>query len=231
MKLSIVLPGYNERASLVSAIEAYRQALDEIGQHDYELLIVDDGSTDDTGAVARSLADADPRVRLLSHPVNRGQVESILTGFGEARGEIVTHNGMDLPFDPRDMAEPLRRFSHGADVVVVEREHRGSYGWARRLLSWANVAIVRALFRSPARDHNFVQFFRRDVVSRLPVRSRGVSTVTTELILRAFRRGYQVHRVTAPYHARRAGRSTITARKAARALMETLRLRWRLAND
>ncbi len=224
-KLSIVLPGYNERDSLVPAVDAYRRACESGGIGNFEIIIVDDASTDGMHEVARRLAAADPRTRLVTHADNRGQVEAILTGFAAARGEVVTHNGIDLPFDPNDLPRIMPWFADGADVVVVERRDRRAYGWGRTLLSWANVAVLRLLFHSPVRDHNFVQFFRREVLASLPVRSRGVSTVTAELIVRAFTAGYRVDRVTAEYHARRAGRASIGARKAVAALRETLLLR------
>ncbi|HJT31190.1 MAG TPA: glycosyltransferase family 2 protein, partial [Pirellulales bacterium] len=222
--LSIVLPGYNECESLPAAVEAYRRACEAAGLREYELIIVDDGSTDGMGEVAAQLAAADPRIRVIAHAVNRGQVEAILTGFRAARGAVVTHNGIDLPFDPFDLPRVWQRFAEGADVVVVERRGRRAYGWGRKLLSWINIGLLRLLFRSPVVDHNFVQFFRREVLGSLAVRSRGVSTVTVELIVRAFAAGYRIDRVAADYHARRHGRGTVTPWKAAAALFETVRL-------
>lgn len=227
IRLSIVLPGYNERPSLHAAVESYQAAMRELDIEDYELLVVDDGSTDGMGEEARRLSEGDERVRLLTHERNQGQVAAILTGFRAARGEWVTHNGMDLPLAPRDSALALQ-FADRADVVVVERIDRQSYGAARKILSWGNRLLIRLLFGASLRDHNFVQFYRREVLETLRVRSRGVSTVTVELILRAQRRGLRVVGVRADYHRRQAGRSTITARKVVRSLLETIRLRWLL---
>lgn len=224
-ELSIILPGYNERESLAAAVEAHRRACESGGIGDFEMIIVDDASSDGMDEVARQLAANDRRIRVLTHIANGGQVEAILTGFRAARGAVVTHNGIDLPFDPNDLIHVMSRFDNGADVVVVERRDRRAYGWGRTLLSWANVAVLRLLFRSPVRDHNFVQFYRREVFASLAVRSRGVSTVTAELIVRAFAAGYRIDRVKADYHARRAGRGTVGAGKAFAALRETLRLR------
>jgi glycosyltransferase involved in cell wall biosynthesis len=226
--LSIILPGYNERAGLEAAVATYQAALADAGITDYEIILVDDGSTDGTRELADALARGDPRVRVLHHAVNQGQVRAILNGFRAAHGRVLTHNGIDLPFDPGDTPSALVCFHEEADVVVVERVDRGSYGLIRKLLSWANVLLVKSLFRSPCRDHNFVQFFRREVLEAVPVRSSGVSTVTTELIVRAIRQGFRVVRIPGDYHCRQAGRSTITARKAFHALAQTLRLWWLL---
>lgn len=224
-ELSIVLPGYNEHQSLAAAVDAHRRACDVMGISGFEIIIVDDASTDGMDQVAAQLTAADPRVRVLTHTVNRGQVAAILTGLRAARGKIVTHNGVDLPFNPNDLSHVWPRLAAGADVVVVERLDRRAYGWGRKLLSWINVALLRLLFHTPVSDHNFVQFFRRETLVHLPLRSRGVSTVTAELVVRAFAAGYRVDRIAADYCARRAGRGSVTLWRAAAALTETLRLR------
>lgn len=226
-ELSVVLPAYNERDGLAAAAAAYLRDLPAVGVTAFELILVDDGSTDGTGEAAEGLARADDRVRVVRHPRNRGQVAAILSGFRAARGAVLTHNGVDLPFRPADTAGPLGMVRAGADVVVVERADRRAYGVARWAMSRANVALLRLLFGSPFRDHNFVQFFRREVVAAVPVLSAGVSTVTPELILRARRAGFAVRACSAEYHRRATGRSTVTARKAVHTLAETLRL-WRL---
>src|SRR5581483_10416812 len=98
--LSIVLPVYNERESLAPALAEYRAALADGGVGTYEILIVDDGSRDGTGDAAAQLARADPHLRVLRHERNQGQVAALRTGFAAARGRIVTHNAVDLPFAP-----------------------------------------------------------------------------------------------------------------------------------
>jgi dolichol-phosphate mannosyltransferase len=222
-ELSVVLPGYNERAALETAVNAYRSSLEREGI-DFELLVIDDASTDGMGGLADQLAAADARVRVFHHERNQGQVAGILRGFREARGRYVTHNGMDLPFHPDDTVAPLSLLGEGADVVVVERTDRNSYSLVRRLLSRGNGFLLQALFASPFTDHNFVQFFRREVAAALPVQTSGVSTVTPELILRALRAGYRVTSFPADYHRRQTGRSTITTTKVARTARELFRL-------
>ena len=258
--LTVVLPVYDERASLEPALERYRRALVEQGLGDAELLVVDDGSRDGSGELAEALAaawaksetastsaaahssaaqaardvgsannvtlaSATPRLRVLRHPVNRGQVAALRTGFAAARGTVVTHNGIDLPFAPERTSEALAPFAAGADVVVVERENRAANGVWRTVVSWGNVLVWKLLFGSPFADHNFVQLFRRDVLASLPVVSRGVNTVTAELLLRAHWAGYRVVRLRAPYEQRRTGKSSIRPRAVVRAAREVVRLR------
>lgn len=224
-KLTVILPGYNEESSLLRAVDQYRDELP--GMVDFEIIIVDDGSTDGMGVLADEIARDDSRVRVVHQARNLGQAASILHGFDEAEGLLVTHNGVDLPFHPRDVRRVLLCFEEGADVVVVERANRTAYGIVRKIISWCNVFLLRLLFDTPFRDHNFVQFFRRDIIRSIKVRSRGVSTVMPELIFRARRCGYDVVSITADYHKREIGNSTITARKVFHSVLETIRL-WRL---
>ncbi len=225
-RLTLVLPAYNEEASLAGSLRLCTESLDRAGLADHEIIVVNDGSTDRTGELAEAQAARDPRVRVIHHAANRGQSAAFLHGFARARGRVVGWNGMDLPFHPGEIPRVLALIDAGADVVVVQRRDRSAYGLLRRIISRANVWTLKLLFASPLNDHNFVQFFRREVLGALPVRSRGVSTVTAELIFRARGAGRRVATMTADYHPRRAGSSTISAGKVLHTILETLRLRW-----
>jgi glycosyltransferase involved in cell wall biosynthesis len=224
IELSVVLPAFNEGAAVAHAIERYCAALPQCCR-DFELLVIDDGSRDDTRAVAERAAGHDPRVRVLVNEKNMGQAATLLRGFAETRGQIIMHNGIDLPFDPADTGRVLNLMREGADVVVVQRIDRQAYGLFRKLVSRCNVLLLRALFGSPFRDHNFVQAYRRCVIEAIPVESRGVATVTPELIVKALAAGYTVRAVDAPYHRRQSGKSTITLKRIFHTANELVRLR------
>jgi glycosyltransferase involved in cell wall biosynthesis len=224
IELSIILPAYNEESAVAGAVETYLRALAECGAS-FEIVVIDDGSTDGTFAAAERCAASHPAVRVLRNERNLGQVATILRGLEESRGEFVMHNGIDLPFDPGCTGKVLARLRDGADVVVVERTDRRAYGTVRKLVSWANVRLVRMLFRSPFIDHNFVQAYRRRVLGSITVESRGVSTVTTELILKSLAAGFRVESLPAQYHARGSGRSSVTLKKVVHTVNELVRLR------
>ncbi len=223
IELSVILPAYDEGSSVRDAVERYVAVLGTL-EIQYEIIVVDDGSSDDTLAVAHEVARRHETVRVLANSTNQGQVRSILSGMAEARGAVVTHNGVDLPFDPSETNRLLDVISRGADVVVVERTGREAYTAARKLISWCNILLVKFLFRTPFSDHNFVQAFRRHVLEAIRVESRGVSTVTTELILKSIVQGFDVRSIRADYHTRIQGSSTITLRKIARTIGELGRL-------
>jgi glycosyltransferase involved in cell wall biosynthesis len=221
--LSVILPAYNEAAAVADAIHQYVRCLSEL-KISFEIVVIDDGSTDDTRRQAEEAARYHPAVRVFSNSANRGQAASILRGFAESKGQIVMHNGIDLPFAPRETPRILDCLDNGADVVVVERYDRQAYGWFRKLVSWCNICLVKLLFHSSFLDHNFVQAYRRPVLQNIDVESSGVSTVTTELILKAVRLGFCVRSLQAEYQPRRIGQSTITAKRIVHTSKELLRL-------
>jgi glycosyltransferase involved in cell wall biosynthesis len=224
-ELSVILPAYNEGRAVAAAIEAYARVLPGCCSS-YEMIVIDDGSTDDTYAVAREASRDRPWVRVLRNPVNQGQVATLRRGFHEARGALVTHNAVDLPFDPTETGRLLGPFRDGCDVLVVERTGREAYPVVRKVISWCNLLLVRCVLGSPFNDLNFVQVYRKELLDSLPVESRGVSTVTTELVLKARLLGFRVRRTPAQYHPRRTGRSSITLCKVVRTTRELFKLSW-----
>ncbi len=219
----MVIPSYNEGPGVVTALTRTVDAL-RAASINFEVVFVDDGSTDDTAEQAEAVAARSPELRILRNPHNLGCIGALLRGFSEARGEFVTFNGTDLPFAPEDTMVALERMLSGADVVVVQRRNRQAYHLRRKVISLANIFVLRLLLRSPFSDHNFVQFYRRSVLEQLAVSTRGVGSVTPELILKARRQGFRIESVTCEYHERQHGRSSITIGDVVRSTMELPRL-------
>jgi dolichol-phosphate mannosyltransferase len=121
--LSLVVPAYNEVENVPLLVDEIRAALAPIGL-DWELLLVDDGSTDGTlDAMARAAA-ADPRLRVLHHRRNAGQTAALATGFRAARGAVIVTLDADLQNDPADIPRFLAELDRGFDVVSGVRVDR-----------------------------------------------------------------------------------------------------------
>jgi glycosyltransferase involved in cell wall biosynthesis len=115
--LSIVIPAYNEEATLGSVVQKVSQV-----PHLLEVVIVNDCSTDATGRVAEGLARLHPRIKVLHHPTNRGKTEALKTGFAGTRGDIVIVQDADLEYNPSDIEEVINPILDGeADVVYGSR--------------------------------------------------------------------------------------------------------------
>ena len=115
--LSIVVPAFNEEATLARVVEKLIRV-----PYLFEIVIVDDCSSDRTLEIARKLAAKYPQVRALTHPVNRGKTDALRTGFAETKGDIVIVQDADLEYDPSEMIEVIQPIVDGvADVVFGSR--------------------------------------------------------------------------------------------------------------
>ncbi len=225
--LSIVLPAYDEEANIVTAV---RRATDVAGRlcAEHEVIVVDDGSSDATAALVRELAAADPRVRLVQHPRNRGYGDALKSGFEAARMELVFFTDADNQFDLEELAHFLP-LAERVDVVAGYRVNRCD-PFSRRLNAKAWNYLVRALFYVPVRDIDCAfKLFRRSVFEGLQLESVG-AMVNTELMVKLGRSGYSVVEVGVTHLPRTAG----TARGAhprviVTALRELTRMHGRLS--
>jgi dolichol-phosphate mannosyltransferase len=220
------MPGLNEEANVERAVSRARAALDALFE-DFEILVINDGSTDRTGEIADALAAEDPRVRVLHNERNVNYGISLARGIRAARCEWILHNGMDLPLAPEDIDRFQARFDE-ADVIVAKRLDRGAHSPWRKVTSWTNNRLLRMLFRPRVSDLNFVQFYRAEFVRALPLHSTSPAFVTPELILRAERTGGRVLEVDVEFRRREAGKAHFgKPRDIAWTLSDMLRLRAR----
>ena len=131
MKLSIIIPCYNESSTIISLINAVKQS----PVTDREIIIVDDGSKDGTRDILGQLSD--PEVRVIFHKVNQGKGAALRTGFQEANGDICIVQDADLEYDPKEFPLMIQPIVEGkADVVFGSRfqsgrPHRVVYFWHR----------------------------------------------------------------------------------------------------
>ena len=214
--LTIFYPMWNEEEYLHRALGAGREACDillaqgEIG--DYELLIVNDASTDATGRMADDLAATDRRVRVVHHPVNRKLGGSLKTGFAESRGDLILYSDADLPFDMDELQKACRVMRHyEADIVSTYRFDRTGEGYVRVVYSFLYNTLVKVLFGVKMRDVNFAfKLVRKRVFDHVKLESEG-SFIDAELVIRAQRYGYRVVQFGVDYFPRTRGVSTLSS--------------------
>ena len=207
--VSLVLPAFNEAENLADAVAGVAAALDAIGR-DWQVVIVDDGSTDGTGDLARQLASRDPRVTAVSHPENRGKGAALKTGMTLATAPVVGYTDTDLPFDMEALGRAYARLAEtGADLVAGVRVNRERYSLRRRVTSGAYNALVRAVLGVPLDDLGFaLKMMRRETFERAELDSDG-GFVCVELIAKTYAAGLQIERVGVEFTPRVRGTSTM----------------------
>lgn len=215
-KLSIFFPMWNEEAYLDKCLDAAVEACADLvaaGEIlDYELLVVNDASTDGTAALADARAAADPHIRVVHHPVNRKLGGAIKTGFGQASGDLVLYTDADLPFELTEISRALRILrTYEADLVCAYRHDRTGEGPKRMIYSWVYNWLVALLFKVHIRDVNFAfKLVRRRVLDHVQLVSEG-SFVDAELVVRASRLGFHLVQVGVDYFPRTRGVSTLSS--------------------
>jgi glycosyltransferase involved in cell wall biosynthesis len=201
--LSVIMPALNEELNIERAVGRMVRALEQCVPA-FEIIVIDDGSTDRTAEIADRLAAEDSRIRALHNERNLNYGMTLARGLAAARFEWIVHDGMDLPLAPEDIATFVAQFAD-ADVLVARRIDRAAHSPWRQLTSWTNNRLLRTLFRPRTADLNFVQFYRRSVVQAVRLHSTSPAFVTPELILRAERTGKRVREITVEFRRREAG--------------------------
>jgi glycosyltransferase involved in cell wall biosynthesis len=229
LSVSVTVPAYNEEVLLDESIRRQHRKLTALGVP-FEIVVVDDGSTDRTGAIAAELSEALSGVRNVYLARNCGVGTAIWTGFRESRMEWVLANSVDEPLDLDDLRWILGR-REGADVMVVARRDRSANPPFRKVTSKVNYWLIRLLFGVPIKDFQFVQIYRRAVLDRVSIKATD-AFMPPELLLRTLRRGARVIEVETTFHPRRRGKSSYNdPRRYVRALAEMVRFRWELGRN
>lgn len=232
--LSIVLPAYNEEPNVEKAVEAVSAVVQQLGAEqvpmDYEIILVNDGSADRTGEIARELARRIPHFRLVEHYPNRGYGGALKAGFAAANKDLIVF----VPADNQFVFAEIGRFleqADGADIVCGYRAHRQD-NWVRKLNAFGWNTLVRLLFGYLCRDIDCgFKLFRRQVLERVPLISNG-AMVDTEFLAGARARGLRIAEVPVTHLPRTAGAATGADPKViVRAFRDLLRFRQRLSQE
>jgi len=223
LRVSLVLPAYNEAAGIRQAITEADAALAHIAA-DYEILVVDDGSRDETAGIVSNEAGLRPRVRLLRHVQNRGYGAALRTGFTAARFERVAFTDADCQFYLDDLTGLLIRAKQ-VPVAVGFRVGRQDSA-RRRFLSWGYNTLARTLLGTRVRDCDCaLKVFHKDVLASLLPETSGFF-VNTEMLTRARQLGYEVAEMGVRHRPRLRGASTVKWSDVPRTLAALLPFWW-----
>jgi glycosyltransferase involved in cell wall biosynthesis len=179
--ISVVLPAYNEEEIIAGTVETALDALYAWGM-DFEILVVNDGSTDKTGEIVAALVDAHPSVRLITHASNQGYGSSLVSGFTAATKELVFFMDSDGQFDIQDLQEffPL---IDTYDAVIGYRIDRQD-SWMRKLNAWGWKQLIGLVLGVHVRDVDCAfKLLHTEFLHKHPLETRG-AMINAELLYR-----------------------------------------------
>lgn len=206
LDISVIVMAYNEAANLGPVVHELFAELHRLGRP-WELVVVDDGSTDGTGAVADSLAGDLVGVRVVHHVANQGLGGVYRTGFGAAQGCYVTFFPADGEFPAAILAQFLP-FMESADMVLGYL-NEPAIGLLARVLAEGERLLFRVMF-GPLPKFQGIVMFRREILNHVTLTSTGRAwTILMELIIRANRAGYRLVSVPTALRPRLSGESKV----------------------
>src|SRR2546425_1169797 len=221
--LSIVLPCFNEQENVAAAVQQAVEAARRFSKR-YEVIVIDDGSSDETALIAGRLAAADRNERLVVHGRNRGYGAALRSGMYAARMPWVLVTDADLQFDLGEIEEFVP-FTGSADLIVGRRiERQDPFGRRANAAAWN--WLMRRMFGLPISDVDCAfKLMRRDLLDRIDLVSDG-AMISAELIAKSVRSGARIEELGVRHRPRIAGeQSGANPRVVLRAFWELFRLR------
>ncbi|HKQ12355.1 MAG TPA: glycosyltransferase family 2 protein [Steroidobacteraceae bacterium] len=201
--LSVIVPLYNEQESVQPLYEAIVRAVEPLGRP-FEMVFVDDGSKDDTVALAAALARRDSRLRIVKFRRNYGQTAAMAAGIEHARGEVLVTMDGDLQNDPADIALLLEQIEAGFDLVVGWRHNRQDKLITRKIPSRIANWLIGRVTGVPIRDNGCsLKAFRANLIKRIPLYSEMHRFIPAMASIA----GPRLAQIKVRHHARRWGQS------------------------
>jgi len=204
-ELSIFFPFWNEEDNIEKVITTAIPIAKHVAKK-WEIIMVDDGSSDKTRAIAEKLAQKDERLRIISHQPNRGYGAALTSGFTHAKYQLIVFVDGDAQFDFGEVTKFLEKIDQ-ADMVIGFRTKRRDQKLFKRLLLMNLLKVWDLiLFRFSFKDIDcgFKMFKRGTVDKLLPLRSEG-AMITTEILAKAKRKQMKIEEVGVTHYARKRG--------------------------
>lgn len=215
-KISIFIPAMNEEGNIEPLVTKIKKTVQSLLEYDFELIIVDDGSTDLTGVELEQQKQTCPFLKIFHHRKNKGLTQAMRTGFKAVTGSIVVFLPADLESDPEeDIPALLGKMKEDYDMVCGWRQGRGD---GKNFASGIYNIISKKLFNVKIHDMNWIKAFKTELIKDLELRSDWHRFI----VMMAANKGYKIGEVPTKWYPRRAGKSKFGLMRFPIALVDVL---------
>ena len=226
VSISVFFPCYNEQENVGRTVEKALEVMQKLNA-DFEVIIVDDGSSDGTGQIADEIADREGRVKVVHHEGNLGYGAALQSGFKAATKELVFYTDGDGQFDINEMP-PLLALMEQYDIVSCYRLNRQD-SIIRKINGWCWTRLVCLMFGLKIRDIDCAfKLYKRQIFDKLELSSTG-ALIDAEILARAARKGCRITQKGVHHYPRTSGeQSGANIRVVLRAFKELFKLQRRI---
>ena len=221
--LSIVIPAYNESGNIARVT---KETLREVKKvcNNFEIIIVNDGSSDETGNIINLLAKKDKQVKALHHPKNKGLATAWKTGVKASKKDIILYIEGDGQQPFAGQVGLLKKIKN-ADLVLGARSYRFDYTFFRKILSYGYLFLIWLFFGLKYKDVGWSQAYRRKIFDKIKMKSV-TPFFDTEVVIKAKRLGFKIAEARVIYQRREKGSTSLGNIKTAyRMLHEMVQMR------
>jgi len=203
--ISVFFPCYNEQENVTSTVEKALAVLKKTGC-DFEIIIIDDGSSDSTGRISDEIASQNSKIKVVHHPTNLGYGAALKSGFCAAEKDLVFYTDGDGQFDISELP-PLMPLMDKYDIVSCYRLNRQD-SLIRKINGWCWSKLTCLLFGMNIRDIDCAfKLYKREIFNSIELSSSG-ALIDAEILARSVRRGYRITQKGVHHYPRTAGKQT-----------------------
>ncbi|MFK7730820.1 MAG: glycosyltransferase family 2 protein [Pseudomonadales bacterium] len=223
--ISLFFPVYNDEHTVRTVAQRAVDLLEEVA-NEYEIIIVNDGSPDESGAIADELAAGNERIQTIHHPQNKGYGAAMQTGIAASQFELICMIDGDNEYDVFDLKKMLAVREYY--MLVIAFRYRKLYSTKRIFISFVYNAVLRVVFKSPFRDISTgIRLMHRSLFDGLELTSNS-PFIGAELTLKSMLRGYPVGEVGIQTFPRSFGEGSATSMKN---IMGTIKDIWKIRKE
>lgn len=202
ISISVFAPCYNEEKNVEKLLTSIMDFLPIISS-DYEIIIVDDGSTDATAEIAQKFSEQNPRIKVISHETNKGYGAALRTGFESCEKDYIFFTDGDNQFDITEISK-LLPFVKDYDIVTGFRTKRQD-NFIRKINEFSFNRLIRILFGLKVRDLNCAfKIYKKDVIRSFKLHSK-LAFINAELLIRAKKKGFSIKETGVTHYPRQFG--------------------------